>query len=232
MPKPDRLTRILHSLSVQFLLAGGLVMVIAAYAIGTWVADRIEQGVVRNSGASAALYIESLIPNQSAFGSGEATISDDARLALRQVFNEGILSERVVTYNIWSRNGEILDSYRPEQRGQVYEHSEALLTAWSGDVSSQFQTLQAQADHPEATVGVPLLEVYVPIRDANTGEVLVVVEFYQRAEDLADALATARSDSWMLVSQIFGLSGALLFIIVHAGSRLIERQRECPIFCV
>jgi signal transduction histidine kinase len=216
----------LRSLSVQFLIAGGLVMLVAAYVVGTWVANRIEQGVVQNTGVSAALYIESLLPAQTRGPDEEATISENARLALRQVFQEGILSERVVTYNIWGQNGEILDSYSTEQRGSFYEPSEALLLAWSGEVASQFQTLLVQADHPEATLGIPLLEVYVPIRDARTGEILVVVEFYQRAEDLAAALMNARRDSWTLVSQIFGISGALLFIIVHAGSRLIERQRE------
>lgn len=220
-----RLPRILQSLSLQFLLAGGLVMSLAAYAIGTWVTERIEQGVVQNSGTAAALYIESLLPNQARELSDNATFSDEVRSSLRQAFQEGIISERVTTYVIWSQTGEVLDSYRSEQSGQEYEPSEALRKALNGEVSSEFQTLQAQAGQPEATVGVPLLEVYVPIRDVNTGEVLVVVEFYQRAEGLAEALAVARRDSWMLVLQIFGLSGALLFVIVHAGSRLIERQR-------
>jgi signal transduction histidine kinase len=224
--KSHRIGRILRSLSVQFLLAGGVVLLVGAYAVGTWVTDRIERGVVQNSGASAALYIESLLPNQTRGAEGSVSISEDAQLVLRQAFQEGILSERVVTYNIWSETGEVLESFRPEQRGLQYEPSEALLQAWAGDVVSQFQTLQAQAGHPEATVGVPLLEVYVPIRDANTGEVLTVVEFYQRAEPLVEELAKARRESWTLVARIFGLSGAFLFVIVHAGSRLIERQRE------
>lgn len=218
--------QLFRSLSIQFLAAGGFVMAVAAYAVGTWVSDRIEQGVVQNSGASAALYIESLIPSQTFTGKSEMPISDAARLVLRKAFNEGILSESVVTYNIWSKEGEVLDSYRPNLRGQKYEPSEALLMAWSGNVSSQIQNIEIQADHPESTLGVPLLEVYVPIRDTNTGRVLAVVEFYQRAEDLVADLREARNDSWMLVLKIFGLSGAVLFIIVHAGSRLIERQRE------
>ena len=201
-------------------------MVIAAYAVGTWVADRIEQGVVQNSGSSAALYIESLIPNQTKGELNEMTIPEEARLALRQVFNEGILSKRVVTYNIWNQAGEILDSYRADERGKSYAPSKSLLEAWSGEVASQFHTVQAQSDHPEATIGVPLLEVYVPIRDVKTGDVLFVVEFYQRAEDLAEALVLARRDSWLLLSGIFGVSGILLFGIVHAGSRLIANQRE------
>lgn len=222
----EGLARLFRSLSTQFLVAGGLVMGSAAYVVGTWVSDRIEQGVVQNSGTTAALYIESLIPSQIVSAKSEMTISDAVRLTLREAFNQGILRESVVTYNVWSRDGEVLDSYRPSLRGKRYEPSEPLLKAWSGEVASQFKNIEVQAEHPESRLGVPLLEVYVPIRDANTGQVLAVVEFYQRAESLAGELGKAKNDSWMLVLQIFGLSGALLFAIVHAGSRLIERQRE------
>ncbi len=222
---PQRVLRLFRSLSLQFLIAGGLVMAFAAYTMGTWVSDRIENSVVQNSGAAAALYIESLLPSQTV-EVGATNMSEAARLALRQAFSEGILSQQVVTYNIWSEDGEILDSYRPDQRGRTYEPSEALLRALSGEVASQFQQIEVEAGHPGSTLGVPLLEVYVPIRDARTGNVLVVVEFYQRAEDLATQMQAARNDTWMLVLKIFGGSGALLFIIVHAGSRQIERQRE------
>jgi len=158
-----------------------VVLIAGAYAVGAWVSDRIEQGVVQNSGVSAALYIESLIPNQTRDEGENQPISDEARLALQRAFQEGVLQERVVTYNVFSDTGLILDSYRSKQRGVQTEPSKALLQALSGKVATQFQTLQAQADHPGATIGVPLLEVYVPIRDANTGEVLFVSEAAQRS---------------------------------------------------
>lgn len=220
--------RIFGSLSAQFLVAGGLVMAVAAYVLGTLVSDRIEQGVVQNSGVAAALYIDSLLPRKlitAAVAEG-ASISDMTRLALRDAFNEGILSDSVVTYNVWSREGEVIASFRPELLGQKFEPSAELLKAWSGEVSSQFETLEIEADHPEKTLGIPLLEVYLPIRDTQTDEILTVVEFYQRAEGLAADLKNAKRDSWVLVLQIFGLSGSLLFIIVHGGSLLIEKQRR------
>lgn len=219
-------SRLLSSLSVRFLLAGGLVLTAAAYVVGDWVSDRIEQGAVQSSGISAALYIESLLPNQTRDNGGTQTISDDARLALRRAFQEGVLRERVITYNVFSTTGLILESYRSDRVGAQIVPSASLLQALSGEVASEFETLQAQADQPEATITVPLLEVYVPIRDVNTGEVLFVVEFYQRAEQLAEELIQARRDSWTLVAGVFGLSGLILFLIVHAGSRLIERQRR------
>ncbi|MBJ3762101.1 sensor histidine kinase [Maribius pontilimi] len=225
-PQSRRSRRSFRSLSAQFLLAGGVVMAIAAYVVGLWVSNRIEKGVVQSSGASAALYIESLIPNQVLGRADDAGITDQARTALREVFRDGILSERVVTYNVWSARGEILDSSRDDLRGRVYPPSDALLAAWSGEVVAQFQNIQVEAEHPGSILGVPLLEVYVPIRDGRTGQVVAVVEFYQRAEDLAAELAQARRDSWIVILQVFGISGALLFGIVHAGSRLIERQRH------
>ena len=81
--------RAFRSLSVQFLLAGGLVMTMAAYSVGTWVTERIERGVVQNSGVSAALYLESLIPNQTRGPSEEMPLTTDARLALKKRFRKG-----------------------------------------------------------------------------------------------------------------------------------------------
>jgi hypothetical protein len=226
--KRPKTSELFRSLSIQFLVAGGLVTAIGAYTIGTWVSARIEHGVVQNSGATAALYIESLLPGQisDAVGNVESTINGGVRLALRDAFSSGILSESVVTYNVWGEDGEVLASYRPELIGRQFDPSEGLLTAWSGEVASKFLTLAALGGDPEMILGIPLLEVYAPIRDTQTGEVLAVVEFYQSAEDLASELDNAKQQSWKLVFEIFGLSGALLFVIVHAGSRLIEKQRE------
>ena len=49
------------SLSAQFALAGGIVMLCAMLVVGQWVAARIEETVVRNWANTTALYMESFI---------------------------------------------------------------------------------------------------------------------------------------------------------------------------
>lgn len=73
---------------------------------------------------------------------------------------------------------------------------------------------------------MPLLEVYSPIREVWTGNVIAVAEFYERADRLAADLRSARRTSWLIVGWAFLASGLLLFGIVQAGGRTIRQQRQ------
>lgn len=214
-----------QTLPGQFLLAGGGVMLVAMLVVGTWVADRIEQGVVDNSAVSAALYMESFISPLSQELSDTEGLSPPARQALHEIFASTALGERVVAYKIWRPGGLVVQASDPALEGRRFEPSDDLRSAWTGEIAASFQNLTDAEDEGEAELGIPLLEVYSPIRELWTGEVIAVAEFYERADGLAHELADAQRKSWFLVSGVFLTSGLLLFGIVQAGGRTIERQQ-------
>jgi len=127
-------------------------------------------------------------------------LPDDAKAELRSVFVDGVLRDQVVTYKVWAEDGTILASFNPLLEDRRFAISEALERAWEGEVAAEYQEAQ--------------------LRDPDAG-----VEFYQRAEDLLEDIEAARRQTWYIVSAVFLVSGALLFGIVHAGSRLIGRQQ-------
>ena len=215
-----------QSLLRQFVLAGGVVMFVAAMAVGNWVADRIEQGVVQNSATSAALYMESYISPLSADLSAEEGLSDPARAALREIFLGTALEDRVVSYKIWKEGGHVVEASNPELRGKVFQPSDDQLAAWNGEIAASFEDLSDLEDQAEAALGIPLLEVYSPVREVWTGEIVAVAEFYERADALALELSDARRNSWLIVVGVFAVSGALLIGIVRSGSLLINKQQN------
>jgi hypothetical protein len=87
----------------------------------------------------------------------------------------------------------------------------------SGAIAWSFEVLDDLENEAEAALGVPLLEVYSPIRQAWTGDVIAVAEFYERAEGLAADIQSARRTSWIVVGGTFLASGIILFGIVQAG---------------
>ncbi len=210
----------------QFALAGGLVMSVAAIIVGAWVSLRIEQGVVQNSAASAALYFEGFVSPLSSELAVDGELSEPARVALHEIFFGPALGDRVVSYKIWKKGGLVLDASNEDLRGQVFAPSDDLLAAWEGRVAASFEQLNDDEDAIEAELGIPLLEVYSPIRETWTGEIVAVAEFYERADTLADELRDAKRTSWLIVATVFATSGLLLFGIVQTGSRLISRQRK------
>ncbi|MCB1336147.1 MAG: two-component sensor histidine kinase [Maritimibacter sp.] len=213
-------------LPVQFLLAGAVVMALAMFAVEIWVAGRIEQGVVQNSAAAAADYVEAFIaPLAEDFAKGPP-LSDPARRALEETFASPAVAERVVSYKIWLPGGHVLMASNPEIIGQTFEPAEDLKRAWTGKVAASYENLEDVEDEQEASLGIPLLEVYSPLNAYFTGEVIAVVEFYQDGTVLAAELADTRRKTWLVVGGAFLASGILLFGIVQAGGRTIDRQRK------
>lgn len=221
-----RLGRLIpRSLVGQFVLAGGLVMAAGALVVGTWVANRIEQGVVTNSAVSSALFLEGFLSPLSSELADEAGLSEPARSALREVFFGTALGDRVVSYKIWKPGGRVVEASDASLIGEVYPLSPDQQAAWEGRIAASFEQLGDEEDAAEAALGVPLLEIYSPIREFWTGDIVAVAEVYERADALAEELADARRKSWLVVIAVFAGAGLLLFGIVQAGSRLIAQQR-------
>ena len=221
----SRLRWFRFALAGQFLLAGGVVMTVAALIVGYWVSNRIEQSVVQNSAVSAALYLESFISPMSGELADPNGLSEPARAALREIFFGTTLGDRVVSYKIWQPGGLVVGASDPDLIGKAFVPSADLMAAWEGVVSASFEDLNDVEDSGEAELGIPLLEVYSPVRAVWTGEIVAVAEFYQHADDLAQELIDVRRTSWLVVAAVFAVSGAMLFGIVQAGGRLIEKQR-------
>ncbi len=223
----DTVRRLIPSSLVgQFAFAGGLVMTAAAVIVGAWVSLRIEQGVVQNSAAAAALYFEGFVSPLSSELAVDGELSEPARVALQEIFFGPALGDRVVSYKIWKEGGLVLEASNEDLRGKVFPQSDDLLAAWQGRVAASFEELNDDEDALEAALGIPLLEVYSPIRETWTGEIVAVAEFYERADNLADELRDAKRTSWLIVASVFATSGLLLFGIVQAASRLISQQRQ------
>lgn len=209
----------------QFMLAGGTVMLVAMILVGSWVSRRIEQAVLQNFAITAANYVESFIsPITQDLATGDA-LSEPAQQAMIEVFSGAALSERIVSYKIWKEDGLIVHASDPTLVGQTFEPSDDLRAAWQGNVSASFEDLNDIEDANEALLDVPLLEVYSPIHEVFSGEIIAVAEFYERADALQTELRDARRTTWLVVGTAFIASGLLLIGIVKAGGRTIEKQR-------
>ncbi len=214
------------SLATQFALAGGVVMAAAAIGAGLWVSGRIEEAVVRNTANATALYMESFIAPLAQELAYRDELTDETRAALAALFADTPLGERVISYKLWKEGGRVAEASDAALTGRVFAPSEALRAAWKGEVQAEFEGLSGAESASEQALDLPLLEIYSPVREAFSGRVVSVVEFYEVNEQLANDLADARLKSWLAVAAVTLATGTLLFLIVHRGSVTIDRARE------
>ena len=218
------------SLLQQFALTGGGVLLLAVVLVGNWVTSRIEQGVVNSSAAAAALYMDSVISPVSQELAEQDRLSEVAQKAITEILDGTPLGDRVISYKIWSPEGEVLHASNPLLVGQRFAPSDHLRNALAGRVAAEFEHPDAPGTDPESeaerAMGVPMLEIYSPIRQAWSGDVIAVAEFYEIALDLEKDLAAARRTSWLVVVGTFAMAAIALFGIVRSGSRTIAQQQD------
>lgn len=212
-------------LVLQFLLAGGAVMLAAMLVIGAWITGRIEDSVVANTASAGALYLESFVSPLSQELAANDRLSEPATRALDEVFATTGIGDRIVSFKIWKPGGLVAYASNPDLVGRRFTPDPELEAAWRGTVSGSFNELDSEESAAEAALGMPLLEVYSPLHEVWSGKIIAVAEFYEVATDLGRDLADARRKSWLLVAGVFLASGLMLLGIVRAGGRTIDRQR-------
>ena len=213
-----------QSLAVQFLLAGGLVSFAAMLIVGFLVTSQIEEGVTRNSAATTALYVDSVIAPLLPDMRKSTTLGDNVVRALDETLSQGTLGKRLVSFRLWGRDGTILYAKDKSLVGKKFGSSDNLATAWTGRVVAEFNRLDDLESAAERARGEPLLEIYNPVLQPWSGEVVAVSEFYEVAADFEKTLRNARLWSWLAVAAQTLAVFALLSVIVFRGSRMIETQ--------
>ncbi len=214
------------SLATQFAIAGSLVLTLATVGIGAWVTGRIEHSVVRNSANASALYMDSFISPLSQNLATETELSPGAQRALDEIFTNTPLGERIISFKIWDLNGKVLDARDPELVGLTFPIGPNLRAAMDGGIGVTFGKVDDPESAAEAALGLPLLEIYSPIRQDWSGKVIAVAEFYEVNAQLQSDLIAARQAAWLNVSGIVIGLGSALYFIVLGGSRLIDTQRR------
>ncbi|OHC51670.1 MAG: hypothetical protein A3D16_06540 [Rhodobacterales bacterium RIFCSPHIGHO2_02_FULL_62_130] len=212
------------SLARQFALAGGVVMLVSALAVGGLVQGRIKEVVVRNTANATALYMESFIAPLTQGLADEDRLSEWARGEIGRLLADTALGSRVVSFKIWRKGGLLVDASNTALVGQTFDVTENLKLAWKGEVRADFDDTGDQEDVAEHALGLPLLEIYSPIREVGSGRVIAVAEFYEVATQLKADLIWARLIAWAAVAGVMALIGASLFAVVLRGSRTIDRQ--------
>ncbi len=213
------------SLASRFGLAPAAVLLPATLAIGGFVAGRIEDAVARNSAQSTALFMDSVIAPISQEFALSQELSPGARRALEEIFSNTPIGERVVSFKFWDGEGRVVWSDNEALAGQVFGLNDDLRRAWAGEVVASFDALGDPEDAAEQATGLPLLEIYAPVREVWSGRVIAVAEFYEVAPDLARDLRAARLEAWAAVAAMTLGLGGVLHLIVLGGSRTIEAQR-------
>jgi signal transduction histidine kinase len=212
------------SLATQFLVAGGLVSLVAMAVVGAVITKVIEVAVTRNAAAATALYVDSVIAPILPDMRRSEILSDPVTHALDETLAQGALGRRLLSFRLWRSDGTVLYSKRKALTGKRFDPNPNLGKAFGGTLVARFDRVDDEESQAERDSGKPLLEVYAPVLQPWSGEVVAVSEFYEVATDLKRTLFLARIAGWLVVAGATLAFFLTLWAIALRGSRTISRQ--------
>jgi signal transduction histidine kinase len=212
------------TLARQFLLASFIIFLAGMILIGLLVGREIETGVVNQTGAVTALYVESFIAPYLQDLAAERGISAAGVDALDRLLRDTALGQRVVAFKIWSRDGTVLYSNNHALIGRQFPLDEDLAQAVAGKVQSEISELGKSENEFERTQWPRLIETYAPVRLSRQGSPSAVVEFYQTTDDLDRDVRSAQWRSWLVVAAVAVAMYILLASLVGRASHTIVMQ--------
>lgn len=136
------------------------------------------------------------------------------------------LGAQLAALILWDSNGTVLYSSTHQEIGSSYPPTEDLIAAQAGLLTwdvGEADEVEPLIDRQKSRL---LLELYSPVRDASSGKVLAVAEFYQPFDPLARDIAASRREMWLVVGVVTGAVYLLLAGFVERASLTIARQQE------
>jgi signal transduction histidine kinase len=213
------------SLAGQFLLMAFAVMLIGMLAMGTLVSWQIEKSVAEVKAASTALYINTFIAPHLQELKANGALPPDGIHALNQAMERRDLQASITSVRIWNHDGLIVHSDDPKLIGKKFTLPLPSQRAWAGAIAAEFDDIPGDEEITERSADLPLLKVFAPIRNFDSGHVTAVVEFHERAEALNSELIASEWKTWLATALITLNMMGCLFVIVANGSKTIDRQR-------
>ncbi len=213
------------SLSKQFLIVSFPVILLGSLAIGWWIGNQVKESVVQRMGSVSALFVDSFIsPHVQSLATNDELSSEEIAV-LNKDIKETILSQKIVSLNIWNKQGRILYSTEPTAIGKKPVVAEDLAAALAGQIFSEIsiRTAAEQAEHGQPMPR--LIETYVPIHENHSGRIIAAAEFYQLPDEIDKLAGAAQLNSWTWVASIMSSMYLCLSILVRRGSKTIDDQR-------
>jgi signal transduction histidine kinase len=202
--------------NLRFVVA--LIVLGASACVCRTVGNHIEEVLANKTAASIALYMDSFVEPIVQELATRTTLSPESRTALGRLFEPATIGRPVVSFRIWITD-EIVFSSRGDLIGKHFRSTLARKKAFEGEVVAGFG-LEGDDDEHERALGVPILQIYAPVRQTGTNRIIALAETAELATSLTQEIRAAQYASYAtIVSAAMGL----VFLIFKLTSGLQNR---------
>jgi len=186
----------------------------------------VEELLANKAAASSALYMDSFVEPLVQDLATDTSFSPEGRRALEAALAPTTIGKPVISFRIWLGD-RIAFSNRGDLIGRQFPATTARNNAFAGNVVARFG-LDGDDDADERALGVPVLEVYAPIRQTGTNRIIALAETTEIATTLLEEIRAAQYATYAVIlstaSALVLLLSSLPALCKHASASLPSRK--------
>ncbi|MBI3241387.1 MAG: sensor histidine kinase [Chloroflexi bacterium] len=210
----------------RFSIISLIVMILGSLGIGWWVGEQIRESVIREAGATTALYIQSFIsPALQELGDGQ-TLTPEHVATLGKLSDTEVQGWQIVSFKVWGTDGRILYASAPSLIGRIFPVEEDLARSLQGNITAEISDLSLEENQLERIDHKRLFEIYIPVFRDHASQVIASAEVYFTPYELEKDIAAAQRRSWAAVGIVMTTVYLLLVGFMFRANRVINRQQS------
>lgn len=213
-----------RSLLRRFTFISFFIILAGMLGLGWWVGEQIKAGVVKESAATTAFYMDSFIAPHLQELDQAGSLSPEHIAQMQQLFSATDFGRNIVSFKVWDKNGVIVYSTNPALIGQQFLDDLEQQQSFQGEVVAELSDLTESEHAEERRLYKRLLQIYSPIRLNGSDKIIAVSEFYQKVDNLEASIARAQSRSWLVTGGAMTAIYLLLVGFVGTADATIRRQ--------
>ena len=201
---------------------GACLLVLAGMTyIGVYVTEHIREHAIQRAAGGVALYMDSAVEPHVQELATKSTLSEENLHALERLLSPASMHRPVVAFRIW-KDDTIIFGNEHQLIGRTFPVTPARKLATDGHLGVELDHPDGDDDEQIWALNLPILEVYAPVRQRETGHIIAVVETYEVAVDLYREIWTEQLAAWLIVLAIAGIDIVLMISLAGSG----KRERE------
>ena len=190
----------------------------------------LTQHVLRHDASLTMAFLQSVADRQTAAARASGRQPDLKETNFEEFFQLVSGVRAILRANIFGRDGSLLWSSTEKLAEQKLSSNPELEKALAGDVVIEVGVAGDKDPKPEhvflSDKPVRFVEIYMPIRNSGSGEVIGVAEIYREPRELFETIVRGTRLIWLLAALAGGLLFAVLLWIVRRADHTIEEQHQ------
>lgn len=221
------------SLLAKFTAISLILTAAIAVVMALGIQKYLEQIALQQEAENAAEQVATLLNPHLRLADFDGPLSAAHFAAIDALVRERITSNRhIVRVKLWSRNGTVLYSNSHKLVGRRFPEEKELRDALDGRIAFSISSLEREENIGERGSFKRLIEIYTPVKPADSSRVAGAYEIYLDTALLDAQIADARQTVWTRTALSFMILYGSLFLLVRGASReLILRNEENQRLC-